>query len=107
MTEPQRISGTRLGYSVYPYSFSFEDRFVKRDFNQKLVVFVLQDTKYIEVRHKLYEKKFADYEVSRDFVDNTLKNIISLYPNLVDDREKVEKFFIRENAYNEVLKKNT
>ena len=105
LTEPQRIEGTRLGFSVYPYHFSFEDRFTKRDFNQKLVVFVLQDTKYIEVRHKIYEKKFADYAVPRDFVDTTLKTVVSAYPNLVDEPEKLKKFFSREENVEEKSKK--
>ena len=94
ITEPQRVEGTKLGFSIYPYHFSFQDRFEKpRDFNQKLVVFLLKDSKYIEVEAKLYEEKFMDHAVQNNFVDKTLKKIIKANPQFVDDCEKVQRYF--------------
>ena len=47
ITEPQKIEGTNLGFSVYPYHFSFEDKFRERGINQKIVIFKIKDSEFV------------------------------------------------------------
>ena len=99
LTEPQRIEGTKLGFSIYPYHFSFQDKFdLPRNFNEKLVVFALKDSRFIEVSCKVAEVHYMDYAVDRDFVDKTLKNIIKQYPQFVTDPNKLKDYFSKENC---------
>lgn len=96
VTEPQRIEGTSLGYSVYPYHFSFEDHFEKmRNYNQKIVVFKLKESEFVEVDCKVFESKFADYIVSRNHVENTLKEFVIAHPEYINDPKQVVSFFNR------------
>lgn len=98
MTEPQRIEGTKLGYSVYPYHFSFQDHTRQKDCNQKLVVFELKDSKFVEVEKKLIEIQFADYLVSRDFVAQNLKKFVVEHPCFVTNPQRVVEFFKNKTA---------
>ncbi len=99
VTEPQKIEGTQLGFAVYPYQFNFQD-FVEKDrkFNQKLLIFKMKNSPYIEIDKVLYEEKFLDSEVSRHHVNNTLKKFISENREYVVDGSRAEKFFER-NIY--------
>lgn len=99
VTEPQKIEGTQLGFAVYPYQFNFQD-FVEKDrkFNQKLLIFKMKNSPYIEIDKVLYEEKFLDSEVSRHHVNNTLKKFISENREYIVDGSRAEKFFER-NIY--------
>lgn len=94
VTEPQKIEGTQLGFSVYPYHFDFQD-FVEKDrkFNRKLIIFKMKNSPYMEVDKVLFEEKFLNEEVKREFVNERLKSFISSHQEYVFDKEKTEKFF--------------
>ena len=50
VTEPVKIEGTKLGYALFPYQFSFAD--IKResdDHLMRLYIYELKDSKFIEV----------------------------------------------------------
>lgn len=93
ITEPQKIEGTNLGFSVYPYHFSFEDKFRDKGTNQKLVIFKLKDSEFVEAESKVFEVKFADFMVSRGFVSKTLKEFVVDNPQYIKEPTKVVKFF--------------
>lgn len=93
VTEPQKIEGTNLGYSIYPYHFSFEDKFRDKAINQKLVIFKLKESQFVETESKVFEHKFADFMVSRGYVDKILKEFIIQNPQFVKEPEKVVSFF--------------
>lgn len=93
ITEPQKIEGTNLGFSVYPYHFSFEDKFRERGINQKIVIFKLKDSEFVETEKKVFELKFADFMVSRGFVSKTLKEFVIDNPQYVKEPTKVVSFF--------------
>ena len=99
ITEPQKINGTTLGFSVYPYHFSFSDNFKSRDFNQKLVVFKLKDSKFIEIDEKVFEVSFADHKVERNFVEKTLKNFVVENPKYITNPQEVVDCFITEKNF--------
>ncbi len=93
ISEPQKIEGTMLGFSVYPYHFSFQDRNRDKNSNQKLVIFKLKESKFIEPDYKLFELSYADFLVSRNFVDKNLKEFIISHPQYVVDPQKVVAYF--------------
>lgn len=96
ITEPQRIEGTQLGYSVYPYNFSFQDHFERdRKVNQKLLIFKLKDSPFIEVEKILFQETFVDNQVSRFYVDQKLKEFTENNTNYVLDQKRLGNFFHR------------
>lgn len=100
ITEPQKIDGTILGFAIYPYHFSFQDRFEKkREFNQKLLIFVMKDSPFNEISHVVFENKYSDAEVSRNYVDKKLKNFIDNNPKYVVNPELVDEFFYSSIHY--------
>lgn len=101
VTEPQRIEGTRLGYAVYSYHFSFEDHIeFEKKYDRKLMIFKLKDTPFAEVDKVLHEEKFRFVETNRGFVDSVLKSFICQNGHYVCDFEKMDKYFQRTNNYN-------
>lgn len=99
VTEPQKIEGTQLGFAVYPYQFAFQD-FVGKDrkFNQKLLIFKMKNSPYIEIDKVLYEEKFLDSEVSRCHINDKLKKFVSENCKYVVDSSRAKKFF-EKNIY--------
>ncbi len=99
VTEPQKIDGTQLGFAVYPYHFSFQD-FVERDrkYNQKLLIFKMKTSPFVEVDKVLHEEKFLDSEVSRHFVNDRLRSFISANSEYVIDPARTNQFF-EKNVY--------
>ena len=96
ITEPQKIDGTQLGFAIYPYHFSFNDYFgVDRKVNQKLTIFKMKDSQFVEIERPLFEYKFKDDEVPRNYVDALLKNFITKNPQYVINYEKVKGFFAK------------
>lgn len=93
ITEPQRIEGAKLGFSVYPYHFSFNDKNRDRSSNQKLVIFKLKDSEFVESEFKVFELKYADHIAARNFVDRKLKEFILDHPEFVTEPQKVVDYF--------------
>ncbi len=93
ITEPQKIEGTKLGFSVYPYHFSFNDKNRDRSSNQKLVIFKLKDSQFIEPDFKVFELKYADHIAARNFVDKNLKEFVVAHPEFVTEPQKVVEYF--------------
>ncbi len=93
ISEPQKIEGTTLGFSIYPYHFSFQDRNRDKNCNQKLVIFKLKESKFVETECKVFELGYADFMVARNFVDKNLKEFIISHPQYVIEPQKVVDYF--------------
>ncbi len=94
ITEPQRIEGTKLGFAVYSYRFSFEDHIdFSKKYDQKLMIFKLKDAPFNEVEGVLHEHRFLFNDVARGYVDDVLKKYVGAHPQYVTDENKCEKFF--------------
>ncbi len=98
LTEPQRINGTKLGYAVYPYDFSFDDHIEQRDYNRKLTIFQLKDCKFVEVDHIVGEHRFKRETASREYINGKLQEFVSKNPQYVVDQQKVNAFFGEKNS---------
>lgn len=106
ITEPQKIEGTNLGFAVYPYHFSFQDRRKDRLHNQKLVIFELKESKFVEIEKKVFENTYADHVVPRNYVDYNLKEFITEHPQCVKDPKAVVEYFKKSIYSNEVRNDN-
>lgn len=98
VTEPQRIQGTYLGYSVYPYSYSFDDHINAKGVSAKLMIFQLKRSQFIEIDHILHEESYKHGEVGPNFVDRRLKDFVSGHPEYVFSPQSVNNFFARTDA---------
>lgn len=93
VTEPQKIDGTKLGYAVYSYHHSFFDHFDFSQYNQKLMIFKMKDSAFLEVESVLAEEHFKYQEASRSFVDKKLFSYVKNNPQYIEDSQKVTQFF--------------
>lgn len=93
MTEPQKIDGTTLGFSIYPYHFSFQDKIKDKSSNQKLVIYKLKNSEFIEPECKVFEEKFASHLVPRNHVERLLKEFVVANPQYVQSKRRAVEFF--------------
>lgn len=95
ITEPQKIDGTKLGYAVYPYHESFDDHFVPKEYNQKLLIFKMKDSPFVEAEKILHEEHFKFQDIHRGFVDERLFQFVKNNQDFIVDKNKVTNFFSR------------
>ena len=93
VTEPQRIEGTKLGFSVFPYEFSFDDRITAKDGNRKLYVYLLKDSPFIEVEKVLGMHLFCFEDVAHNYICKKLQDFIMKHPQYITDAKGVCDFF--------------
>ncbi len=94
VTEPVKIEGTKLGYALFPYQFSFAD--IKResdDHLMRLYIYELKDSKFIEVEKTLFQKDFSISMQSAHIVEETLKDFIVKNQDYVQNVNVLENFF--------------
>lgn len=103
VTEPVKITGTSLGYAIYPYEFSFLDREKLGNHNViKLCIFQMKDSNFIEIDKVLYQKEMALTMQNAHVVDEQLKKFIMQNEKCVKDYRKLEAFF--DSSKEKVLK---
>ncbi len=100
ITEPQRIGGTTLGYSVYPYHHSFDDHANPLLGNQKLVIFALKNSPFIETDHIVHQEMFKYENTTSGYVDERLKDFVSKHEEYVFDKRAVSDYFARVQTKN-------
>ncbi len=100
ITEPQRIEGTKLGFAVYSYHFSFDDKInFEQKYDRKLMIFKLKDTPFNEVDKILHEEKFLFNENMRGDINNFLQDYVKENSKYVTDLRKMAEYFARSNNY--------
>lgn len=100
-TEPQRIEGTRLGYAVYSYQFSFQDHLTfEKKYDRKLMIFKLKDTAFVEVEKVVFEDKYCFNDVKNSYIDEVLKSFICQNAHHIVDIEKMDNYFKKSSNYN-------
>lgn len=97
ITEPQKVLGTKIGYSIYPYNFSFQDKIQKKE-HYKFVIFKLKDSPFVEADRKLSEQTILKDDLSRNLIENILKSFLKDKPSLVEDKNKMEQYFFKEES---------
>lgn len=96
VTEPQKIEGTTLGYAIYPYTFSFQDRFENASqLSQKLLFFRMKDTPFNEIDRVVFEKTYEVEKVSSNLLDATIINFVKAHPEFVKSYTKFNQFVHR------------
>lgn len=100
VTEPQRIEGTVLGFSVYPYHFAFAEQNPSAQYNQKLMIFKLKDSQFIEVDKVLHEHRFRYEDVATNYVPIELKKYVAKHPEYVLNTGKMCEYFAGNTTSN-------
>ncbi len=100
ITEPQRIEGTKLGFAIYPYHFSFDDKiYFEKKYDRKLMIFKMKETPFNEVDKILHEEKFVFNEITRRDLNNFLQDYIKKNSKYVTDLDKMAEYFARSSNY--------
>lgn len=94
VTEPIKIEGTKLGYAIYPYQFSFLDiKRVRENNFVKLNIFELKDGEFLEIEKTVYQESLQISMHNSHIIEEKLKKFIVENEKYVEDAEKLEKFF--------------
>lgn len=94
-----KIEGTRLGYAIYPYQFSFLDNFQVDDKNfAKLYIFELKDSQFVEINRTLFQKEFSLSMQNSDVVNKTLKKFLVNNQEYISDIKTLKKFFDKKEV---------
>ncbi len=96
VTEPVKIEGTSLGYSIYPYQFSFFDNFRAKEENSvRLYIFKLKESEFIEIEKPLFKKDFSISMQNSVVIEETLKKFVVENEQYVKNIEDLQKFFFK------------
>ncbi len=94
ITEPIKISGTRLGYSLYHYQFSFMDDIRPSEEKPvRLKIFQLKESEFNEIDKTLYQKDFSASMQNLSEIKTILKNFLAGNPQYVENLDEMKAFF--------------
>lgn len=93
ITEPTKISGTQLGYAIYPFQKHFLDREKHDESPMKLYIFKLKDSEFIEVEKPLFQKDIPLSLQSSKVVESTLKDFIMHNEQYITNIDAMAQFF--------------
>lgn len=94
ITQPQKIEGTRLGYAIYPYQFSFEDHMTGKG-DRKLVVMELAVAPVIDPICILTEEVYNHRDTRRGDIEMKLMQYVNSHPEFVLDKNECKAYFER------------